>query len=135
MYSFRILANSKKWKTFPNTIHYLLVVLLDIHKISHFQQSFDKICAKAKDLGNRDHSGDCVVDEEDLNLITDDIKMVESFETLCWKRYYQQSKRSQYYKDCHTEFQSVKEQIKSSSITSEKNDLYCPQYAGYILNN
>ena len=61
--------------------------------------------------------------------------MVESFKTLSEERYYQQSKRSQYYKDCHKEFHLVKEEIKSSSITSEKNDLYCPQYAGYILNN
>ena len=29
----------------------------------------------------------------------------------------------------------MKEEIKSSSITSEKNDLYCSQYAGYTLNN
>ena len=28
----------------------------------------------------------------------------------------------------------MKEEIKSSS-TTEKNDLYCSQYAGYILNN
>ena len=61
--------------------------------------------------------------------------MVESFETLSEERHCQQSKRSQYYKDCHKEFQLVKEEIKSSSITSGKNDLYCPQYAGYILNN
>ena len=63
------------------------------------------------------------------------MKMVESFERLSEERYYQQSKRSQYYKDYHKEFQLVKEEIKSSSITSEKNDLYCLQYAGYILNN
>ena len=61
--------------------------------------------------------------------------MIESFETLSEERYYQQSKRSQHYKDCHKEFQLVKEEIKSSSITSEKNDLYCSQYAGYVLNN
>ena len=43
--------------------------------------------------------------------------MAESFETLNEERYYQESKR---FKDCHKEFQLVKKEIKSSSITSEK---------------
>ena len=106
----------RKWETARKTIY------------SHFQQSFDELRARVKDLGNRDHSGDWLVDHEGLKPITDDIKMVESpFETLSEERYYQQSKRSQYYKDYHKEFQLVKEEIKSSSITSEKNYLYCPQ--------
>ena len=133
MYCCSVLANSGKCETFRKTIHCLFVVLLAIHKNSHFQQPFDELCAKTNDLGNRDPSGDCLVDDEDLKPITDDIKMMESFETLSEERYHQQSKRCQYYKDCHKEFQLVKEEIKSSSITSEKNDLYCLQYAGYIL--
>ena len=110
----------RKWETARKTIY------------SHFQQSFDELRARVKDLGNRDHSGDWLVDREGLKPITDDIKMVESpFETLSEERYYQQSKRSQYYKD----FQLVKEEIISWSITWEKNDLDCLQYTGYILNN
>ena len=135
MYCCSVLANSEKWQTFRKTIHCLFAVLLAIHKNSHFRQSFDEFRVKMKELGNRDHSGDCLVDHKDLKQITDYIKMVESFERLSEERYYQQSKRSQYYKDYHKEFQLVKEEIKSSSITSEKNDLYCLQYAGYILNN
>ena len=94
-----VFANSKKWETFRKTIHCLFLVLLAIHKNSHFQQSFDELCAKIKDLGSRDHSGDCLVDHEDLKPITEDIKIVESFETLSEERYYEQSKRSQYYKN------------------------------------
>ena len=135
MYCCSVLTNSEKGETFRKTVHCLFVVLLAFHKNSHFQQSFDELCAKIKYLGNRDHSGDYPADDEDLKPITDDIKMVESFETLSEERYHQQSKRSQYYKECHKGFQLVKEEIQSSSITSEKNDLYCPQYAGYILNN
>ena len=75
MYFCGVLANSEKWETFRKTIHCLFVVLLPIHKNSHFQQSFDKLCAKIKDLGNRDHSGDCLVDHEDLKPITDDMKL------------------------------------------------------------
>ena len=56
------------------------MALLAIRKNSHFQQFFDEFCARIKDLGNLDHSGDCLVDHEDLKPITDDIKMVESFE-------------------------------------------------------
>ena len=60
------------------------------HQNSHFQQSFEELCATIKDLGKRDHSGNCPVDDENLKLITDDIKIVESFETLREERYYQQ---------------------------------------------
>ena len=64
------------------------MVSLAIHKNSHFQQSFDELCAKVKDLENCDHSGGWLVDHEGLKPITDDIKMVVSFETLSEKRYY-----------------------------------------------
>ena len=40
MYSCSVLANSEKWETFRKTIHGLFVILLAIHKNSHFQQSF-----------------------------------------------------------------------------------------------
>ena len=99
MYCCSILANSDKWETFHKTIHCLFVVLLAIHKNSHFKQSFEELCAKIKDLGNRDYSGDCLVDHNDLKPITNYIKVVESFETFSEERYHQQSKRSQYYKD------------------------------------
>ena len=51
MHCCSVLANSEKWETFRKTNHCLFVVLLAIHKNSHFQQSFDELCAKIKDLG------------------------------------------------------------------------------------
>ena len=98
MYCCSILANSVKQETFRKTIHCLFVVLLVINK----------------------KSIDCLVNHEDLKPITNDMKMVESFERLSEERYYQQSKRSQYYKDYHKVFQLVKEERKSSSIISKK---------------
>ena len=85
MYCCSVLANSDKWETFRKTIHCLFVVLLAIHKNSHLQQSFDELCATIKDLGNRNDSGDCLVGDEDLKPINDDIKIAESFETLSEK--------------------------------------------------
>ena len=40
-----------------------------------------------------------------------------------------------YYQDCLEHFKNAKKNTNTRRTRLEKNDLYCPQFAGYLLNN
>ena len=57
------------------------------------------------------------------------------FESTHEEKYYQQSKRSMYYKDYLEDFKNAKKNSKTRKTGLEKNNLYCPQLGGCLLNN
>ena len=133
MYSSSVLANSEKWQTIRSNIYSLLSVqITDCFEI-HFQH----LAKKIEELGKTKDRPNYLIDDDNLKLESNNFKtnLLYEFDSIHEERYYQQSKRSLYYKDCLEDFKRAKREIKRSTTTKLDNSLYCPQYAGYLLNN
>ena len=137
MYSSSVLANSEKWQTFRSRIYSLFVVLLSVHKTDWFEIHFQHFAKKIEELGKTKDRANYLTNDDNLKLESNNFKtnLLHEFDSIYEERYYQQSKRSLYYKDCPEDFKRAKREIKRSTTTKLDNSLYCPQYAGYLLNN
>ena len=134
---FQLLANSEKWQTFRSRIYSLFVVLLSVHKTDWFEIHFQHFAKKIEELGKTKDRANYLTNDDNLKLESNNFKtnLLHEFDSIYEERYYQQSKRSLYYKDWPEDFKRGKREIKKSTTTKLDSSLYCPQYAGYLLNN
>ena len=137
MYSSSVLANSEKWQIFRSSIYSLFVVLPLVHKTDFSKYIFSISLKKIEKLGKTKDRATYLIDHGNLNLESNNFKtnLLHEFDSIHKERYYQQSKRGLYYKNCLEDFKGAKREIKKSSTTKLDNSLYCPQYTGHLLNN
>ena len=62
-----------------------------------------------------------------MNLLLD-------FESTHGEKYYQQSKRSMYYQNCLEDIKNAEKNNKIRKTLLEENDMYWPQFRGYLFN-
>ena len=136
MYSSSVLANSERWQTFRPSIYSLFVVLLSVHKTDSFEIHFQHLAKQLEELGKTKDRANYLIDDN-LKLDSNNFKtnLLHELDSIHEEKHYQQSKRSLYYKDCLEDFKRAKREIKKSTTIKLNNSLYCPQYAGYLLNN
>ena len=137
MYCCSVLANSKKWSIFRRNIYSIFILLLSCYKTDQTRLHFERLTCKIKELGKAENSNNYLIDDGNLRSENSEFKanLLLDFESNHKEKHYQQSKRSMYYQDCLEDFKNAKKNSKTRNTELEKNDLYCPQFGGYLLDN
>ena len=137
MYCCSIFANSEKWSIFSKSIYSIFILLLSYYKAYQVKLQFEHLTCKIKELGKSENSNNFLIVNDNLHLENSEFKrkLLLDFESTHEEKYYQQSKRSMYYKDYLEDFKNAKKNSKTRKTGLEKNNLYCPQLGGCLLNN
>ena len=91
----------------------------------------ERLTCKIKELGKAENSNNYLIGDGNLHLENSELKanLLLGFKSTHEKKYYQ------HYQDGLENFKNAKKNSKIRKTGLEKNDLYCPQLGGYLLNN
>ena len=122
---------------FRKNIYSIFILLLLRCKTDQARLHFERLTCKIKKLEKAENSNDYLIDDDNLRLEKSEFKvnLLLDFESNHKEKYYQQCKRNMYYQDCLEDFKNTKKNSRTRKTGLKKNDLYYPQYGGYLLNN